>query len=367
MKKRIFSLFLTAVMAAGMTCTAFAAEPTKILALGDSITTGYGLQAPEKERFTALLGEGYLVNNRAVNGNTVTGIAKQLKTGGITLQEISAADVITITIGGNDLMALLYTKAAEKGAEKGNIEHALLTCSQTLLDKNSPDYLVNSPAFTMALSLYQQTLTEVTAALRQTNPDAEIIVATQYNPYMECKGVTLQGVSLNPLYAGVEDGVNRLNTAILAGAAAGGYHVADVKTAFDTAYSAGSDLSNANPHITAFDLDFHPTAAGHAVLAQAFRTALTKASAPSTDLFPNGNCTRGQAVTILWNAVGSPAQENSKMPFSDVPADSEYHDAVLWAVNNNITFGTSETTFSPDIICTSDQIQTFFNRCFGGK
>ena len=366
MKKRIFSLFLTAVMAAGMALTTFAAEPTSVLALGDSITTGYGLQSPEKERFTALLGEGYTVNNKAVNGNTVTGIAKQLKTGAITPQEITAADVITITIGGNDLMALLYAKAAAYGTEKGTIEHALLTCSQTLLDKNSPDYLVDSTAFTMALSLYQQSLTEVTAVLRQANPDAKIIVATQYNPYMECKGVTLQGVSLNPLYAGVEDGVNRLNTAILAGAAAGGYHVADVKTAFDAAYSAGSDLSNATPDMAALDLDFHPTAAGHAVLAQAFRTALTNDSMPSID-FSSGNHTRAQVVTALWRAVGSPAQENSKMPFSDVPADSEYHDAVLWAVNNKITFGTSETTFSPDIICTSDQIQTFFNRCFGGK
>ena len=362
MKKRLFSIILAAVMATGMTCTAFAAGPTRILALGDSITTGYGLNNPENECFTALLGEGYSINNKAVNGNTVTGIANQLKTGAITQQEIAAADAITITIGGNDLLALLYAKAAAYNTGNKNLELALLTSAPALLDKNSPDYLINSPEFTATLSLYQETLTAVTTALRQANPDVKIIVATQYNPYMECKGITLQGVSLEPLYAGVEDGVNSLNAAILTGAETGGYRVADVKTAFDAAHSAGSDLSNANPDMAALDLDFHPTAAGHAVLAQAFRAALT------THMdFSNGNHTRAEVITALWRAVGSPVQKNAKMPFSDVPANSEYHDAVLWAFNNRITCGTSETTFSPDSICTSDQIQTFYSRCFSEK
>ena len=362
MKKQLFSIILAAVMAAGMTCTAFAAEPTRILALGDSITTGYGLKNPESEGFTALLGEGYSVNNKAVNGNTVTGIAKQLKTGAITPQEIAAADAITITIGGNDLLALLYAKTAAYNTTNEKPELALIACAPALIDKNSPDYLINSPEFTTALSLYQQTLTGVTTAIRQINPDVKIIVATQYNPYMECNGVTLQGVSLTPLYAGVEDGVNRLNAAILANAETGGYRVADVKTAFDAAHSAGNNLSNANLDMSALDLDFHPTVAGHAIMAQAFRTALT---AP-TD-FSSGNYTRAEVVTALWRAVGSPAQKNAKMPFSDVPANSEYYNAVLWALNNKITFGTSETTFSPDVTCTSNQVQAFFNRCFGGK
>ena len=362
MKKRILGIILATIMTTGMTCTAFAAKPTRILALGDSITTGYGLKNPENEGFTALLGEGYIINNKAVDGNTVTGIAKQLETGAITAQEIAAADAITITIGGNDLLALLYAKAAAYNTGNKNLELTLLTSAPALLDKNSPDYLINSPEFTATLSLYQETLTAVTTALRQANPDVKIIVATQYNPYMECKGVTLQGVSLEPLYAGVEDGVNRLNAAIIAGAKTGGYRVADVKTTFDAAYSAGNDLSNVNPDMAALDLDFHPTAAGHAVLAQTFRGALT---APID--FSNGNYTRAEVVTALWRAVGSPVQKNAKMPFADVSSDSDYHDAVLWAVNHKITFGTSETTFSPDIICTSHQIQTFSNRCFGEK
>ena len=77
---------------------------------------------------------------------------------------------------------------------------------------------------------------------------------------------------------------------------------------------------------------------------------------------PDGICTRVQAVTFLWRAAGRPAPESRTMPFTDVPADSYYYDAVLWAVENGITKGTSSTTFSPDDTCTRAQIVTFLWR-----
>ena len=77
---------------------------------------------------------------------------------------------------------------------------------------------------------------------------------------------------------------------------------------------------------------------------------------------PDGICTRAQAVTFLWRAAGRPAPESRTIPFTDVPADSYYYDAVLWAVENGITKGTSSTTFSPDDTCTRAQIVTFLWR-----
>ena len=52
------------------------------------------------------------------------------------------------------------------------------------------------------------------------------------------------------------------------------------------------------------------------------------------------------------------------MPFEDVVSGSYYETAVLWAVENGITFGTSDTTFSPDAYCTRAQIVTFLWRAF---
>ena len=77
---------------------------------------------------------------------------------------------------------------------------------------------------------------------------------------------------------------------------------------------------------------------------------------------PNGVCTRAQAVTFLWRAAGSPKPETRAMPFTDVPVGSYYYDAVLWAVENGITMGTSDTTFSPNATCSRAQIVAFLWR-----
>ena len=82
----------------------------------------------------------------------------------------------------------------------------------------------------------------------------------------------------------------------------------------------------------------------------------------ATTFNPNGICTRAQAVTFLWRAAGSPAAKSSAMPFTDVKAGSYYETAVLWAVENGITKGTSDTMFSPDATCTRAQIVTFLWR-----
>ena len=81
-----------------------------------------------------------------------------------------------------------------------------------------------------------------------------------------------------------------------------------------------------------------------------------------THFAPNATCTRAQAVTFLWRAAGCPAPKSHVMPFTDVAESSYYHDAVLWAVENGITKGTSDTAFSPNATCTRAQIVTFLWR-----
>ena len=81
-----------------------------------------------------------------------------------------------------------------------------------------------------------------------------------------------------------------------------------------------------------------------------------------THFAPDGICTRAQAVAFLWRAAGSPKLKTRTMPFADVPAGSYYYDAVLWAVENGIAKGTSDTTFSPNMTCTRAQIVAFLWR-----
>ena len=77
---------------------------------------------------------------------------------------------------------------------------------------------------------------------------------------------------------------------------------------------------------------------------------------------PDAVCTRAQAVTFLWRYEKAPVASRSN-PFTDVAADSYYADAVLWAVKEDITKGTTNTTFSPGADCTRAQIVTFLWRC----
>ena len=83
-----------------------------------------------------------------------------------------------------------------------------------------------------------------------------------------------------------------------------------------------------------------------------------------TTFSPNVSCTRAQMVTFLWRASGTP-EIGTTSPFSDVSADAYYYDAVLWAVEQGITGGTGGGKFSPDTPCTRAQMATFLWRANG--
>ena len=81
----------------------------------------------------------------------------------------------------------------------------------------------------------------------------------------------------------------------------------------------------------------------------------------STTFSPDENCTRAQVVTFLWRAAGSP-ESSANIAFTDVKADAYYAKAVAWAVENKITTGTTDTTFEPEAVCTRAQVATFLWR-----
>lgn len=80
---------------------------------------------------------------------------------------------------------------------------------------------------------------------------------------------------------------------------------------------------------------------------------------------PNAACTRGQIVTFLWRASGSPGKAVAEKPFDDIERGDYYYEAVLWALENGITTGLTETTFGPNETCTRAQVATFLWRVQG--
>ena len=100
-----------------------------------------------------------------------------------------------------------------------------------------------------------------------------------------------------------------------------------------------------------------------AYYAEAIRWAVsegTTAGTTATTFSPNAMLNRGQTVTFLWRANGSPAVSGSN--FGDVASDVYYANAVAWAVSEDITSGTGGNNFSPAAPCTRSQIVTFMYR-----
>ena len=92
----------------------------------------------------------------------------------------------------------------------------------------------------------------------------------------------------------------------------------------------------------------------------AYENGITKGTS-DTEFSPNATVTRGQTVTFLYRLTGE--KTNGNNPFTDVMTGDYYYDSVLWAYENDITSGTSDTTFSPNDNCLRGQIVTFLYRC----
>lgn len=124
-----------------------------------------------------------------------------------------------------------------------------------------------------------------------------------------------------------------------------------------------SFVPEADPDIPAFT-DVPADAYYTDAVAWAVENGITNGTSATT-FSPNTSCTRAQMVTFLWRAAGSPEPATTNNPFTDVQSGAYYYEAVLWAVEQGITNGTSATTFSPDVTVTRGQTVTFLWRFNG--
>ena len=122
--------------------------------------------------------------------------------------------------------------------------------------------------------------------------------------------------------------------------------------------AAGSPAPKGTAKVPA---DVLPGSYCYDAVAWALENGITKGTSDTT-FSPDATCSRAQIVAFLWRSEKSPAAGTAN-PFADVKSTAYYADAVLWAVKENITKGTTSTTFSPNADCTRAQIVTFLWRC----
>ncbi len=109
------------------------------------------------------------------------------------------------------------------------------------------------------------------------------------------------------------------------------------------------------------DVNHKPDSWSHEPIDWAVLSGITVGTSKTT-FSPAKVCTRAEGVTFLWRAAGCPEPESLDNPFKDVTLDTWYAKAVLWATEQGIVKGTSETTFSPDMTCSRAHIVTFLWR-----
>lgn len=421
MKRKLISVLLCLTLCLSLlSLTALAAEEKQYIALGDSISAGSGIDN-EADRFINIVAanNGYVLDNKAHNdGNTAAGILAQLQENNWD-DEIRNADLITITCGGNDLMDLLYEMvAAEYNANydpditaeqvpeilansSSNLIQFLnlVTCAQAVLEgdpANGVPAFADRQEFEAKLDEYVSNLTAVMAYIRNLNETAIVIVPTQYNPYKSFTGGTYDVVATE-----VGKGAQKLSQAITETAAVADYLVADVYTAFE---NDSRNLCNASDDPV--NLDFHPNADGHAVIAECVQAVLDAQgkqppvddpvdppvhncpSAQFTDVDqdawyheavdyviendlmqgvgdnkfdPEGITTRAQIVMILWRLEGEPAPAGAN-PFADVKVGDWYADAVVWAAEEAIVNGYGDGSFAPNNNVTREQLAAILYR-----
>ena len=287
MRKRILSTLLALCLALSLlpaSALAAGGEQKSYVALGDSITTGYGLAENETGFAKQVAGSnGYTLTNLAQDGATSSMLLTSLSDSEVS-SAIASADLITVTIGGNDLMDALYAYLAEEynkqnsdtpiTAEdvKASLAGTLSEISQvemlSFAASKIPDF-PHSTAANTALSTFATNFSSIISAIKAANSTAQLIVVNQYNPYGHL--TTGTGVLSLDLSA-IDTAVQALNTVISSSAESADYTVADVYTKFE---QAESNPCNASVSLPSINLDFHPNATGHGLIADTISALLT--------------------------------------------------------------------------------------------
>lgn len=304
MKKRLIAALLSLCMLLGMApLSALAAQPVYV-ALGDSISTGYGLDTETAGKsFVEQIAEqqDLSMTMRAADGETTASLLAKLENAdGEVAKALETADVVTLTIGGNDFMNALYEYMAEAYNTANSTSFTAEQFKEALEGKNEKLEQATALAFvtqnisgfasgaSTLLTQFETALNEIASSIRSYT-EAPVVVATQYNPYrFAADEVSGEPATAAQAIADAFDTMLALmNAKIKALEEQEGFFAADVFSAFD-----GAQQNPCNASFLPSNLDFHPNAHGHTLMAQTVgevvKSALSGSTVGSTDITVGG-------------------------------------------------------------------------------
>lgn len=245
--------------------------PVQYVALGDSIAKGYGL-AEDESCYVDIVAENYgqTYSNLAVNGMNSEEFIEYLKTSEVS-DAVKSADVITVSMGSNDLLEPFMSITAETlGIDTSDgIESGLASwfATASALEKmqglkNLKTALTDNAELLQACEDYKTIyFPQMISDIRELNPDAELLFSDMYNPFYNCS----IGGSLLPLGELSDTYITKINEAFDYNAEE--YITVDVYTPMNNTGLTNVKVSSTNP-----SLDPHPNRQGHKVIADTFIT-----------------------------------------------------------------------------------------------
>lgn len=261
-------------------------EQKRLVALGDSITRGYGLTENEKSYVEILTEEGnFKSDNFAVNGRTSTVLLEDLqKPSEKEKSALEKADYIVMSIGGNDMLYLLENLV--NGALPSNSVENPAETVKNLVDMAEK---LTAENMTSDISYYKSTVEKVINILREMNPNAEIVMQTVYNPFKPIFVVAPVMFAdmkddIDGAYERVEGCINGFNTALFELSEKYGFKIADVSKDFRESDKKYVNMSLSNP-------DIHPNAAGHRRIAEIIEQTID----PDKTIFTSASVERGNS------------------------------------------------------------------------
>lgn len=304
MKKRLIAALLSLCMLLGMApLSALAAQPVYV-ALGDSISTGYGLDTETAEKsFVEQIAEqqDLSMTMLAADGETTASLLEKLTDAdGAVAKALEKADVVTLTIGGNDFMNALYEYMAEAYNAANSTSFTAEQFKEALEGKTGDREQAAALAFvtqkisgfapgaSTLLTQLETALNKIASGIRR-HTEAPVVVATQYNPYrFAADEVSGEPATAAQAIADAFDAMLALmNAKIKALEAQEGFFTADVFSAF-----GGAQQNPCNASFLSSNLDFHPNAHGHTLMVQTVgevvQSALSGGTAESTDITVGG-------------------------------------------------------------------------------
>lgn len=331
--KRLLALAMVICMMIMLIPTVSAADKKSYVALGDSISTGYGLGEGEKS-FTQQVAEAndYELKSFAEDGATTASLVQTLQKPEV-MAAVSAADVITITIGGNDFVNAFFEYVARSYTEQNpddaktaeDIKNDILGNKFAVLQyalSISNDF-GSSPEAQAALLGVKTNFPMIITSIKALNSQALVILTNQYNPYGfavdQLQGTEAYTLQFKALEAALDSAIQQINTAVAMICVQMGCSVADVYTPFD---AAESNPCNPNLSMMALNLDFHPNALGHTIIAETINAMLPTAEYQLGDVNHDGKVNIDDA-TLVQLYLAKITLENFDAELADVNNDDD--------------------------------------------